>query len=132
MGREIADANLNSSRATGVVSKRPAAADEELRGTSAAGRLAVLVLGDTAWALYTDKAEEKHDRLRPCNVVPAHQRHQRVALMLLGEAGWGNRAANPGTICRPANQSGYWWKSIAAGAANSQDRSGGWPGAISG
>lgn len=68
-------------------------------------------LGDTAWALYTDSAEEKHDRdaaLRYMN-ARADQGINVLHSMLLSEAGWGNRGGPPwDDIAAQKINAGYW------------------------
>src|SRR4029079_11721867 len=68
-------------------------------------------LGDTAWALYTDNAEEKHDRKTALAYVDARagQGINVMHSMLLSEAGWGNQGGLPwedinGEKLNP----GYW------------------------
>lgn len=54
-------------------------------------------MGDTAWALYTDSAEERHDRAAAARYIGARasQGFNILHSMLLSEAGWGNRGGPP-------------------------------------
>lgn len=54
-------------------------------------------MGDTAWAYVTDSAEEKHDRTAVERYVTnrAAQGFNAIHVMLLNEAGWGNRGSAP-------------------------------------
>lgn len=54
-------------------------------------------MGDTAWALFTDNAQEKHDRQAAERFLDARaaQGFNVVHSMLLSEAGWGNRGGLP-------------------------------------
>jgi hypothetical protein len=68
-------------------------------------------LGDTAWALYTDKAEEKHDRAAALRYVDtrAGQGVNVLHSMMLSEAGWGNRGGMPWEdIAQEKLNPGYW------------------------
>lgn len=53
--------------------------------------------GDTAWALYTDSEEEKHNRRTALEYVHARgeQGFNVLHSMLLSEAGWGNQGGPP-------------------------------------
>lgn len=59
----------------------------------------VWFLGDTAWAYLTDNAEEHHDRAAAERYVSnrARQGFNAIHVMLLSEAGWGNRQGLPWT-----------------------------------
>ena len=54
-------------------------------------------MGDTAWALFTDNAEEKHDRQAAEQYlkVRSSQGFNVVHAMMLSEAGWGNAGGLP-------------------------------------
>jgi hypothetical protein len=68
-------------------------------------------LGDTAWALYTDSAEEKHDRAAALRYIDARsvQGFNVLHSMLLSEAGWGNRGGQPfEDIATEKLNPGYW------------------------
>ncbi|MCX8038163.1 MAG: DUF4038 domain-containing protein [Candidatus Sumerlaeia bacterium] len=54
-------------------------------------------MGDTAWALYTDSAEEKFDRTQAFRYITerAAQGFNVLHSMLLSEAGWGNAGGPP-------------------------------------
>src|SRR5690606_18487861 len=67
--------------------------------------------GDTAWALYTDNVQEKHDR----DAVEAYIRRRAgqgfnvIHSMLLSEAGWGNAGGPPFTDMGAERLNpGYW------------------------
>lgn len=57
----------------------------------------VWFMGDTAWALFTDNAEEKHDgeAVRDYLRIRAAQGFNVVHSMVLSEAGWGNSGGLP-------------------------------------
>lgn len=59
----------------------------------------VWFLGDTAWAYLTDSEEERHDRAAAERYVSnrARQGFNAIHVMLLSEAGWGNRNGPPWT-----------------------------------
>ncbi len=68
-------------------------------------------LGDTAWALVTDKAEEHHDRSAAQRYLAARaeQGFNVVHTMFLSEAGWGNSGGPPWTdIAAQQINPGYW------------------------
>jgi len=68
-------------------------------------------LGDTAWALYTDKAEEKHGRAEALRYIDtrAAQGVNVLHSMLLSEAGWGNQGGLPwNEIAAEKLNPGYW------------------------
>jgi hypothetical protein len=68
-------------------------------------------LGDTAWALYTDSAEERHDREAALKYIDARagQGFNILHSMLLSEAGWGNRGGPPfDDIAAQRLNPGYW------------------------
>lgn len=67
--------------------------------------------GDTAWALYTDSDEEKHDRLTVKKYIAtrAKQGFNVIHSMLLSEAGWGNSGGPPfNDIKAQQINPGYW------------------------
>lgn len=68
-------------------------------------------MGDTAWALFTDNAEEKHDRAAAENYlrVRASQGFNVVHAMVLSEAGWGNSGGLPfKDMAAQTINPGYW------------------------
>ncbi|MFQ5931187.1 MAG: DUF4038 domain-containing protein [Nitrospiraceae bacterium] len=68
-------------------------------------------MGDTAWALYTDSAEEKHNRetMKHYVDVRAEQGFNVLHSMLLSEAGWGNQGGLPfHDIGAETINSAYW------------------------
>jgi hypothetical protein len=68
-------------------------------------------LGDTAWALYTDSVEEKHNRRTAMEYVDARadQGFNIIHSMLLSEAGWGNQGGPPfDAITAETLNPGYW------------------------
>lgn len=68
-------------------------------------------LGDTAWALYTDSAEEKHDRAAALRYIDvrAGQGINVLHSMLLSEAGWGNQGGQPwDDLSQERINLGYW------------------------
>lgn len=68
-------------------------------------------MGDTAWALFTDKVEEKHDRAAAEEYlrVRAGQGFNVVHSMVLSEAGWGNAGGLPfDDIAAEKLNPGYW------------------------
>jgi Protein of unknown function (DUF4038)/Domain of unknown function (DUF5060) len=68
-------------------------------------------LGETAWALYTDNAEEKHDRAAALRYIGARagQGINVLHSMLLSEAGWGNQGGKPWNDLSTENLNpGYW------------------------
>jgi hypothetical protein len=71
-------------------------------------------LGDTAWALFTDNAEERHDRaaaeayLR----VRATQGFNVVHAMLLSEAGWGNAGGLPFHDLQKESINPSYWQEV--------------------
>jgi hypothetical protein len=68
-------------------------------------------MGDTAWALFTDNAREKHDRaaVEEYFTTRAEQGFNVVHTMLLSEAGWGNSGGLPfEDIARERLNPGYW------------------------
>jgi len=68
-------------------------------------------LGDTAWALYTDSTEEKHDRAAALRYVDvrAGQGINVLHSMLLSEAGWGNQGGKPWEdLAAEKLNPGYW------------------------
>ncbi len=68
-------------------------------------------LGDTAWALYTDNDQEKHNRRTALEYVDARaeQGFNVLHSMLLSEAGWGNRGGPPfDDMAAERVNPGYW------------------------
>jgi len=68
-------------------------------------------LGDTAWALVTDKAEEKHRRAEALRYIDvrAEQGFNVLHTMLLSEAGWGNQGGPPwDALSAEKLNPGYW------------------------
>ena len=67
--------------------------------------------GDTAWALFTDSAKEKHDRAAVERYIDtrASQGFNVLHSMLLSEAGWGNRGGMPfENLSAERINSAYW------------------------
>ncbi|MEW6305284.1 MAG: DUF5060 domain-containing protein [Verrucomicrobiota bacterium] len=68
-------------------------------------------MGDTAWALFTDSAQEKHDRATAHAYLDARaaQGFNVVHSMLMAESGWGNPGGLPFTdISAEKINPGYW------------------------
>lgn len=68
-------------------------------------------LGDTAWALVTDSAEEKHDRAAAVRYIDARagQGINVLHTMLLSEAGWGNQGGKPfNDMTKQTLNPAYW------------------------
>ncbi len=68
-------------------------------------------LGDTAWALYTNNDEEKHNRRTALEYVDARaeQGFNVLHSMLLSEAGWGNQGGPPfDDMAAERVNPGYW------------------------
>ena len=68
-------------------------------------------LGDTAWALYTNNSEEKHDRAAVLHYlnVRAKQGFNVIHSMLISEADWGNDGGMPFTdLSAEAINPAYW------------------------
>jgi hypothetical protein len=82
-------------------------------------------LGDTAWALFTDNAEEKHDRAAAERYLRERSRQgfNVVHSMVLSEAGWGNAGGLPFLdIGTQRLNPGYWQEMDRRVAyANSQE-----------
>lgn len=67
--------------------------------------------GDTAWALYTDSKEERHNRQTALEYVDARAKQGFNVLhsMLLSEAGWRNQGGPPfDDIAAETLNAGYW------------------------
>lgn len=81
-------------------------------------------LGDTAWALFTDNAEERHDRDAALRYIAtrANQGFNVLHSMLLSEAGWGNRGGLPWEdLAAEKLNPGYWQEvDVRIAAANEQ------------
>jgi hypothetical protein len=71
-------------------------------------------LGDTAWALYTDHDEEKHDRAAAESYIRrrAKQGFNVFHSMLLSEAGWGNRGGTPFTDLAAEQLNPAYWQEV--------------------
>ena len=68
-------------------------------------------LGETAWALFTDNAEEKLDRQVAENLITtrASQGFNVIHSMVLSEAGWGNSGGMPfDDLSKQVINPGYW------------------------
>ncbi len=82
-------------------------------------------LGDTAWALFTDHDEEKHDRAALENYLRrrAVQGFNVVHSMLLSEAGWGNSGGAPFTSMADQRINPTYWQEVDRRIqfANAQD-----------
>lgn len=68
-------------------------------------------MGDTAWALFTDNADEQHDRAAAFRYLQtrAGQGFNAVHAMLLSEAGWGNVGGQPWQdLGQQRINPGYW------------------------
>lgn len=71
----------------------------------------VWFMGETAWALFTDNAEEKHDRqgVEKFLEARASQGFNAVHSMVLSEAGWGNSGGMPWEdLASQKINPGYW------------------------
>jgi len=81
-------------------------------------------LGDTAWALYTDNAEERHDRDAAFRYVDARaaQGFNVLHSMLLSEAGWGNRAGPPFSDLSAERLNPDYWQEVDARVAYANAR----------
>lgn len=81
-------------------------------------------LGDTAWALFTDDAEEQHDRASVERYLKARaaQGFNVVHLMALNEAGWGNSGGPPWRdLAKEEINPAYWREADArVASANAQ------------
>ena len=85
--------------------------------------------GDTAWALYTDNAEEKHDRASAQKYIDARaeQGFNVVHSMLISEAGWGNRGGDAFVDLKTQRINPDYWREVDArlGYLNLQGITGG-------
>lgn len=74
----------------------------------------VWFLGDTAWALFTDNAEEQHDRRAVAKYLEqrASQGFNVVHGMLLSEAGWGNAGGPPFTDLSSEQINPAYWQEV--------------------
>ncbi len=70
--------------------------------------------GDTAWALYTDNAQEKHDRAAAEAYIRrrAGQGFNVVHSMLLSESGWGNAGGPPFTDLTAERINPAYWQEV--------------------
>ena len=71
-------------------------------------------LGDTAWGLVTDSAEEKHDRAAALRYIDARagQGVNVLHTMLLSEAGWGNRGGKPWDDLNQQKLNAAYWQEV--------------------
>jgi hypothetical protein len=81
-------------------------------------------LGDTAWALYTDKAEEKHDRAAALAYIDARagQGINVLHSMLLSEAGWGNQGGKPWEDLSAEKLNPGYWQEVDLRLAHANSR----------
>jgi hypothetical protein len=81
-------------------------------------------LGDTAWAYYTDNADEKHDRDAAFRYIDvrAGQGFNVVHSMLLSEAGWGNRGGPPWDDIATERLNPGYWKEVDVRMAHANSR----------
>jgi hypothetical protein len=70
--------------------------------------------GDTAWALYTDNADEKHDRTAALHYldVRAKQGFNAIHSMLISEADWGNQGGMPFTDLAAEQINPAYWQEV--------------------
>jgi hypothetical protein len=71
-------------------------------------------LGDTAWALYTDDDQEKHNRDTAASYIRrrAAQGFNVIHSMLLSEAGWGNSGGAPFTDLEAEYLNPAYWQEV--------------------
>ncbi len=71
-------------------------------------------MGDTAWALYTDSAEEKFDRAQAFRYIAerAAQGFNVLHSMLLSEAGWGNAGGPPFSDLAAEKINPAYWQEV--------------------
>ena len=71
-------------------------------------------LGDTAWALFTDKEEERHDRAAAEAYLRerANQGFNVVHSMMLSEAGWGNAGGLPFDDIGDEELNSSYWREV--------------------
>jgi hypothetical protein len=71
-------------------------------------------LGDTAWALFTDRSEEQHDRTAAERYLRtrAMQGFNVVHSMMLSEAGWGNNGGLPFTDIATESINPQYWQEV--------------------
>jgi len=81
-------------------------------------------LGDTAWALYTDNAEEKHDRAAALRYIDvrAGQGINVLHTMLLSEAGWGNQGGKPWEDLSTEKLNPGYWQEVDRRLAHSNSK----------
>src|SRR5262245_27962091 len=81
-------------------------------------------LGDTAWALFTDSAEEKHDRAAALRYVDtrATQGFNVLHSMLLSEAGWGNRGGQPWDDLAAEKLNPRYWEEVDLRLAHANEK----------
>jgi len=74
----------------------------------------VWFMGETAWALFTDNADEKHERTEVESFIRTRSTQGFNALhsMLLSEAAWGNRGGMPFTEMSTQNLNPEYWKEV--------------------
>lgn len=81
-------------------------------------------LGDTAWAMFTDNEQEKHDRQAALRYIDARadQGFNVLHSMLLSEAGWGNRGGLPFTDIAAEQLNPDYWKEVDVRLAHANAR----------
>ena len=84
----------------------------------------VWFLGDTAWALFTDNAGERHDRAAAFRYIDARasQGFNVLHSMLLSEAGWGNRGGPPFNDLSAERLNPAYWQEVDARVAHANAR----------
>ncbi len=81
-------------------------------------------LGDTAWALYTDSQQEKHNRQTALEYVDqrAGQGFNVLHSMLLSEAGWGNQGGLPFDDIAAETLNPAYWQEVDVRLRHVNDR----------
>ena len=81
-------------------------------------------LGDTAWALFTDNAQEKHDRAAALAYIDARasQGFNVLHSMLLSEAGWGNAGGKPWHDLAAERLNPDYWQEVDRRLAHANSR----------
>jgi hypothetical protein len=81
-------------------------------------------LGDTAWALFTDNAQEKHDRADALAYIDARasQGFNVMHSMLLSEAGWGNQGGLPWHDLSAERMNPAYWQEVDLRVAHANER----------
>jgi hypothetical protein len=80
--------------------------------------------GDTAWALYTDSAEENHDRAAALAYIDARasQGFNVLHSMLLSEAGWGNQGGLPWDDLSAQRINPAYWQEVDVRLAHANSK----------